>query len=263
MGPGIRRGIRGTSASRPTLAQRIIDTQGVGAGGGAQALFIAEPQYLTLSSGKVTTWTDATLLGRDATQGTDANRFTYNATGLNGKPSVTAAGTHVMSTAAINLTSFESIAITLVFLDTNTTIYVAADFADAANGMCRHLHSEAAGRLAASGRAAAGITETRSAGSFTMATAGVVTATVDYTLSTQSTRIRHNGIDVSTTFVNDVDVSGQAVANGILRIGNRMAADLGLSGELAACLVSCWTTALPTSQVAAGENVFINHYGIS
>jgi hypothetical protein len=247
------------------LPAQILGLLGSGAGGGVQGLYLARASDVSLVSGNVERWRDSSGLARDATQSTGALRPAWSTSAVNSRPALSYDGTKLLTTAAIDLSSFERITLSMLFLDTNTTQYVAGDFTDIANGMCRLLISEVDGRLAASGRAATGVSETRSAASHTMATAGMVRGAVDYTLTTQATRIWLNTTDVSSSFAGDPNLSAQAVGNGPLFIGNRSAGDLGLNGALAAVMLCAWptATAFPASALATAERSLMSAWGVA
>jgi hypothetical protein len=249
-----------------SLEAQILALLGVGAGGGVQMLYhpLSATGY-TLSGTAVTSYHDLSGLGRHATQSTGTMQPAYGATAINGRPGITFDGGDVLTTSAVNLTGFERAMLTMVFVDTNTTLYQAGGFGETTSAGCLvQRHSEANGRLAAMSRSATTSGETRSAASFLMASAGVVTATADYTLTTQATRIRHNGTDVSDSFASDADLSGSTVGNLALMIGNRAAADLGITGSIGAVVMAAWptATAFPTAAITAVEQLLMRTWGI-
>lgn len=235
-----------------------LEAQILGLGGSSvRWLNVISRGTTTLSGSAITAAADASTPAENASQGTGTAQpaFTENAFGSN--PGATADGMDGLVTSNINGGSYKRTALILAFKDTVASVNIVADFAGVQAGRCAIVVNDAAGTIAAYGRNASANITARSAANFSMATAGVVTALLDYELATNAAVIRHNGVDVTNSRPENNDATGVTLPNSTLTIGNRMTLDLGLQGAWGVCVLLMWASgvAFPTSTILAIERL--------
>ncbi len=244
------------------LATRILGVYG----SACQLLLLARESDVALVSGKVATWSDRSGNGRDATQGTDANRPTWNATGINGKPSLSLDGGDRLATASFALTSFSAVAVHTVFKDSITANGGVLEFGDASsgNGFLIDVNNGGAGTLSMQFRTNVGISLARSTTSFPMSSAGVVTATADVSLATNEAEIRHNVTNVTNSRPFNNNNTGN-FGTAVLSIGSRSGGVTFLTGDISAVVVAGFSDALSghATQVSDVDTLLKNAWNVS
>ena len=160
--------------------------------------------YLARSSAEMTLGTGdrASVLahygaGSDATQGTDAARPTFSATGINGKGGLVFDGGDALVSGSIDTGTATAYALIALFKDTDAVAKFVCSFGDiVSTGIAMKTTGSGIGAQAI---ASAATSRAESAGTISMATHGVVTATVDTALTGDETEIRHDGTNVTST----------------------------------------------------------------
>jgi len=219
---------------------------------------------LTLVGAKASVWLDQSGNARNLTQGTDAQRPTRDATGLDGsRPALVFTSSLNMSSAAYDLSAMDWIARIVVWKDSDTlTRRVASRGADAAAGHHRIVVNDFTDSIIPQFRDGTNISGPRS-NAHTMATAACVTCTNDSTLATNEGNVRFNGVNdllaqtfngnTSGGYGNLADIVG-ASSSGFT---GAMAADVILTGSGGTGI-----TAGILTQIAAVETIVRAMYGL-
>lgn len=208
----------------------------------------ANPALVTLSGSKVTTWTDRAdhADGSDATQGTDANRPTYNATGINGRPSIDFAATQYLS-MAMNAS-----------IDDWTMVLVVSPTSITGGQQC--LLDWQTGRLAILSVADASAKVGWYDGNYRKGDAALGAQVLTFRLNNtggNSAAIRRNGTDILTGQL----YAKRAMAGAGQAIGNTYTVDSQFAGKIAR--ITIYRGNLTTAQCQTIERGFGSYYGIT
>lgn len=247
------------SAGEGRTLQAQIIAQYTAAGWTTHAVFLARAEDVALVVDKVSVWVNHGT-GSDATQATDAARPTFNATGLNGLPSLDVASDHV-DTGDIDLTADSALAMTVLFQDTDTGVRYQAEMGKvlAANQGALIRTNNPLDTLEAVcfdvGQPSAKTTAT-----INMTSPNVVTNTWDSVLTSLVVSIRHAGADATDSRV-DVDRNFFQSAFPLV-IGARHDGATGMVGSIAAVVLATGTTAIPVAAVVAVEALLQAEWGI-
>ena len=255
-GPGIRRSVRvedlgGTAAATTTLEQQIIAAATAGsltAGG----IFLARSESdMTLVGSKASVWTNYGT-GGDATQGTDAARPTWSSGGLNSKGGLAFDGGDALITAAIDSGSATAYALVMLFKDTDATAKFNCSFGDiVSTGIAMKTTGAGVGAQAIAG---ASTSRAESAGTISMASHGVVSATLDTTLVTAETEVRHDGSNVTASRPTDGNPTG-SLGSQPITIGARQGPANNMAGTVGAMVLLWGTGAWSGAQLTALSNI--------
>jgi hypothetical protein len=245
---------------QPSISDQIVAILGKGTGGGAQALFVADAQYISHVSGAVDTWADSLDLWPDAVQATGSAKPAFQTGIFGAKSGVAFDGGDSLVTAAMNLSSFERGLVMATFLDSTAALSCVVDFCGGADGQLVMLvNATSAGGASTAAtltvwgrRVATGVSSAFTAASYAMTAAGVVHGTVDYTLSTNASTVYHDGADVTGSRPLNDNISAASLGNGALSLGMLVGGGNGLTGKLRSVLIAAWptATAFPTSAIA-------------
>lgn len=221
----------------------------------AVQIFLARADALTdAGGGKVSVWANLGTLS-DGTQGVDASRPVYSATGLDGAPGLGFAGTQLLQTDVFDLSAYTAAAWT-VFADPTAgalgymvgtdpgagTIGLLSD-----NSTNNRFVTEAAGNVG-------GARAATSNGSF-VSTAVSRTATIDFALSTNEAEIRINGANATAARPQNNNNSSTLSATRAPVLGARGDGTTGFTGSIGAVVLAVGTTAVPVSTVALVEGL--------
>lgn len=237
---GISIGIGSSSASV------VFDPLTSGISGLIEDLW-AQPSLVTLSGAKVTTWADRAghADGSSATQGTDANRPTYDAAGINGRP-------------AVNFAASQQLVLAMNAVAANRTVFIVSK-PDAATGANQVYVTTASGALYLMHQTSTSGKTGFYDGAFKEGTsvAGAQIVTYRLTAGTGTATIRINGNVIAT-----VNHAARAFGGTGQRIGSDTAVNAsqfkGLIGR-----VTVYTGALSDANVQAIERGFGAYYGIT
>lgn len=250
------------------LPNRLLATFASG-GWSVPCLFLARASDVTLVSTKVSAWTNHGT-GSNATQGTDANRPTWNASGLNSKPALDFTATHILSTGTLTLSSFESMALLIVMEDSDSTAKVPLETGPTAGStqgtMAIATNISSAGNLDCYNNATGAGLSRAQVGSTPLTTASMVTGTADRTLSTNETEIRVDNANVTATRPANVNSTTTTFADEELNIGARTGPSVGMTGSVAAVAVvgkAGGLDAAALSAISAAEVILMAEWGIS
>jgi hypothetical protein len=231
------------------LATTIINAFG-GAGWVVPFLYLARADLVDAAS--VGTWTNLGT-GPNATQGTGAQKPTFNASVLNGGPALSFDGGDILSTTSIDLSAYTAVACLVVMQDSDTSNSQVCEFTGDVNavdgGFVLAVNNGATDDLMFGQGIPLGFV--RSAASFPMTSPAVVTGTADRTLASNENTIRHNGVDVSSAHTSSNTSGGYANSN--LFIGARTGLVNTLTGDLGALVIAFGTTSPPTDAISTSE----------
>lgn len=279
----IKRHIRGAvrSVMRMPMAQRRVGESGGAAvdivgqirgiyGTALQLLLLARIDDVALVGGKVATWADRSGNARDATQGTDAARPTYSATGLNSRPGLTLDGGDIISTGAFDLTAYNALAVHIIFQDSiagNAIVMErSADGATTNGGFYIVVNNGGVGELKFLATGNVGASSAETTVGVSMATPAIVTGTTDFAPATNESILRHAKADVTATRgSNSNNSSVLATANfgnHAIHIGARTGGVAPVTGVVAAVAVAAWSTGVNLAQVQAAESLLAAEWGL-
>lgn len=253
------RGIGGGAASAVASLESLITAKLVAVSVAVPCIFLPRLDTITdAGGGRVSAWANLGT-GPDATQGTAGARPLYGATAVGGAPGLTFDGGDVLSTTAVDLSAYSRAFVMQLFVDSNTTLATVSNLGTAvqSNGaITTEINRTAAGRiLGRHGTDGTNALTVETADGFPMTTAAVVTVTVDRTLGSQRARIRHAGVDVSTTFGENTPSSNFFSATGTLNIGARAGGSVGMTGAIAPVIVGACTVAFSGAVLTAIADV--------
>lgn len=207
----------------------------------------AQPSLVTLSGAKVTQWTDRAghADGSNATQGTDANRPTYDAAGINGRP-------------AINFAASQQLVLAMNAVSANRTVFIVSK-PDAATGANQVYVTTASGALYLMHQTSTSGKTGFYDGAFKEGTsvAGAQIVTYRLTAGTGTATVRINGSIIAT-----VNHSSRAFGGTGQRIGSDTGVNVsqykGMIGR-----ISVFTGALSDANVQLVERGLGAYYGIT
>ena len=170
--------------------------------------------------------------GSDATQGTDASRPTFSATGINGKGGLVFDGGDSLVSGPIDTGTATAYALIALFKDIDVSARFICSFGDIV-GSAGIAMKTTGGGVGAQAIAGASTSRAESAATISMATHGVVSVTLDTTLVTAETEVRHGGSNVTSTRPTDGNPTGSLGAQ-VITIGAREGPANHFAGTLGA-----------------------------
>lgn len=258
----IGEGGQARGAKPPGLDPQDILDEWTSAGWLCPLLFLAREEDLTQVSGGVSVWTNlGTDTGNDAVQAIAGNRPTWDATGLNGKPTIDFDGTDNVTTATYNASAYTAAVIIMVFQDQKATLESVATFGPTnvgGNGSFGSMNNYYFSTTAGSIGALAGFADRfASVTSYPMDDPAVVSLTYD-TAETGTARIgaRHAGVAVSGS---RSVTTGGALGTHVFQIGSGLSTTIG---QISAAMMAVGTTAIPTATVANVEALLAAEWGL-
>ena len=208
----------------PTL-QAQINTIITGYGFTTNAVWIIRTADLTLETGdKISQYRDSSGNARHFNQATDANRPTYEATAINGKPGASLDGGDFMVTGNYDASGSCEL-IWGLFQDAAAgSMTILNRFTGSGAGVIMRVNTGGAGTLRGQG-SVSGNSITDSAASYPMTSPGVVCVTFDSALTTHEAKVWHDGVDVSGSYSADTDnatttITGKPMYFGALAPGS-------------------------------------------
>lgn len=256
---------RGFNSGAPvlTLPQQIIAVYAAAAWT-VHALFLARLDDVTLvDTDKVSLWLNHGI-GSDAVQGTAARRPVWNATGLNGLPTLVFASDDLKTGTDLDLQADSALALTVLFKDTQTAIRNPAEIGRVAGGeeganITTNISS--AGTLS---MVAFDVVQpiARSLASFPMASPASVTGTWDSARAAEECEIRHGGSNITDTYGSNANSAGFIDDVYPLSIGSLTDGNGAILGSVSACVLASGSTAVPVAAVAEVEALLDGGWGL-
>lgn len=244
-----------------SLESRII-AAALAVGGVAPIIFV--PRTSTVDAAAVGSYRNLGGAGGNATEAT--NKPAYSQTAINGRPGIAFDGVNDrLTTAAIDLSAYAAFAYIALLQDTtaaNSIVFeFTSDFTAIDGGFALAVNNGVAADLTAGHGTA--LSQARSAASFALASAGVVTGTGDMGLAIDEAEIRHNGTNVTASRPTNGNTAG-ALANAALTLGIRPGGTLPWAGSMGPFALLCRTTSLATllPAVAIVEQLIRSEYGV-
>lgn len=230
-------------------------------------LFLARRKALdvqVVSDTHVETWANWGT-GSDATQATDAARFTWSDTAINGLPAVTADGNDTCPTANLDSTGATAYSLASLFQDSVTAFHVPAEYGDVAgSGIALRINDSAgAGSVGVQTRITQSSRAQSVATSYPMTSPGVVTGTWDTALTSNETEIRHDGSNVTDSRPVNGNNSAGAVSSQPLTLGSRVGGANPTTGAIAVTCLAYGATAIPTTTLSDVAGIVRAAWGLS
>jgi len=259
---GRRRSIRalgGFGAAIPI--ETLIQAEWDAAGWTMYGLFLARLSDVTLVSTKVSVWNNLGT-GGNATQGVDATRPTWTASGAIGTGASLAFSAQRLVTAAIDMSSDTAFAVTAFWKDqTATTVYThEIGNGSVGVGILGPGVNVVAGNIWGQARTST-VARCNSATDIPKTNASVSTLTWDSALAASECQIRDAGADVTLATSPDGNNAAPSL-NDTFTIGSRTDGTSAMIGDIAAVCVAAGTTAIPTTQLANVEALLLAEWGL-